>query len=238
MALEAATKNNESQWTLMKKLWHNKNFIGTAIIFVAYWGMCNSMGVLLNPLFDPGNYSTSALSLIGVSWIVGGISAMIGFGIVLDKTKAFVTAARLISTGLTVLFCGAPFIIPSGNVWIASIWVFCIGFFMFPTMPTCVAFAVRLTHPIPADVTNGLMVSATYMYSAIWDLAGTSIFYFSFMIGIACLLATSIVALISAFLIKDPCLKFYDSKLEDSIRSLSILQRKNSYLSARTDIST
>ena len=216
MALEVVEKTNDSQWTLMKKLWRNKNFIGNAVIFTIYWGMCNSMAVILDPMFEPGDYSTSALSLIGIVWLIGGVSAMIGCGIILDRTKAFVKTNRIISALLTLLICGAPFIIPTGSVMLACIWVCCIGFFMFPSFPSCIAFNVRLTHPIPCDVANGLMMSASYIYSSVWALVGASIFYYSFVIGVACLLASSIVALIAALLINDPGPKFYDSKIGDS----------------------
>ena len=73
----------------MKKLWRNKNYIGNGVVFAIVWGLCNSMAVILTPLFAPGDYSTSSLSLIGVTWMVGGVVSMVGFGVLLDRTKAF-----------------------------------------------------------------------------------------------------------------------------------------------------
>ena len=132
--------------------------------------------------------------------MVGGFASMVISGKILDRTRAFLTSLRAVSVSLTLLICIAPWVIPSGSVVIACSWVFLIGVFMFPAFPICIAFSVRLTHPVPCDVANGLMMSTSYIFSSVWGLVGATIFNYSFMIGISCFIFFSLVATIAAFL--------------------------------------
>ena len=168
--------------------------------------------------------------------MVGGIGCMIGFGVVLDKTKAFLTALRLIAITMTVLICFAPWVIPLGNVAVASIWVFCIGAFMFPSFPTCIAFSVRLTHPIPSDVANGLMMSSSYVFSSIWGLVGASIFNYRWWIGITCFITFSLIALLGSFFTKDPLPKSsFTRSVLDGESVLSVLQSRQSRRASKSN---
>ena len=74
---------------------------------------------------------------------------------------------------------------------------------MFPIFATCIPFSVRLTHPVPSDVANGLMMSASYLFSSVWGLGGASLFNYSFSIGICCFLVFALISMIAACLTKD-----------------------------------
>ena len=91
MALEAekvATekRTNQEMGSILSKLCRNANFVCNCVIFVIFWGLQSTMAVILTPLFSPGKYSTSELSLIGVSFVLGGMIFLFVYGIVLDKT--------------------------------------------------------------------------------------------------------------------------------------------------------
>ena len=89
---EKRTISNRSsaQWgPILKQLCRNRNYICNMIIFVIFWGIQSTVAVILTPMFAPGGYTTSELSLIGVSFVSGGMMFLFVYGLILDRTKGY-----------------------------------------------------------------------------------------------------------------------------------------------------
>ena len=162
------------------------------------------MAVILTPLFSPGGYTTSELSLIGVCFVSGGMIFLFIYGIVLDRTQDYLTAARLIALSVLVCGCVAPWIIPAGNITITCIWAFTTGSFVLPTFTVCLPFTVVLTHPIPSDAANGIMITGSYIFATIGCLAGAELFLEEWYVGIVIFNCFVVIAVIAAFVMRDP----------------------------------
>ena len=209
IAVEAERRSNanrnSSQWrTILVKLCHNKNYICNATIFMIFWGIQSTMAVILTPLLSPGNYTTSELSLVGVCFVSGGMVFLFVYGIVLDRTRAYLTAARLIST--VVIFCGvaAIWIIPAGNIVITCAWAFITGSFVLPIFTVCLPFTITLTHPIPSDAANGIMMTGSYIFATIGCLGGAALFEKAWYLGIFIFIGFVVIAFIASMLLKEP----------------------------------
>ena len=135
-------------------------------MFVTIFGTLTSFPVFLSNLFKPGNYSTSDLSLIGVLSIAGGLFGSLFTGIFLDKTQAYLCVSRLQTFSCAILQGLAIWVIPSGNITLACAWCACIGFWFSMTFPCYINYSIILTHPIPSDATNGIMIALSFVYSS------------------------------------------------------------------------
>ena len=162
------------------------------------------MAVILTPLFSPGNYTTSELSLIGVCFVSGGMIFLFIYGVILDRTQGYLTAARVIGIGVLACACCAPWIIPAGNIVITCIWSFTTGSFVLPTFTVCLPYTVILTHPIPSDAANGIMITGSYIFATVGCLGGAELFIAHWYVGIAIFTSFVVIALIASCVMRNP----------------------------------
>ena len=161
---------------ILSKLCKNSNFICNCNIFVIFWGIQSTMAVILTPMFAPGLYSTSELSLIGVSFVLGGMIFLFVYGIVLDRTQAYLKAARLLTTSTVFLGIAGIWVIPAGNISLTSSWAFVTGSFLLPIFTVSLPYTIVITHPIPSDAANGIMITGSYIFATVGCLAGAAFF--------------------------------------------------------------
>ena len=83
------------------------------------------------------------------------------FGIVLDRTQAYLKASRLLTTTFVLIAIAGIWIIPAGKILLASLWAFFIGAFLLPVFTVSLPFTILITHPIPSDAANGLMITGS-----------------------------------------------------------------------------
>ena len=74
----------------------NWNYLGNAWVFTVVDGTFGAVGSLLSPFFGE-DYTATEISLFGAAFVTCGVLATGFAGVLLDRTKAFVTAIRFIS---------------------------------------------------------------------------------------------------------------------------------------------
>ena len=161
---------------MLSKLCRNKNYVCIATIFVIFWGIQSTVAVILTPLFEPGGYTTSELSLIGVCFVSGGMISLFIWGIILDRTKAYLTSARILCIGTTIGACTGVYIIPAGHIIITCLWGFLVGSFVLAIFTVALPYTVVLIHPIPSDAGVGIMMTGSYIFATIGCLGGAWLF--------------------------------------------------------------
>ena len=72
-------------------------------------------------------------------------------GVILDRTRAYVTAARIIALGVLMCMIACFWIIPAGNVTVMCLTMFVMGSFVMPVYAICLPLTFKLTHPTPAE---------------------------------------------------------------------------------------
>ena len=172
--------------------------------------MQSTMAVILTPLFNPGNYSTSELSLIGVSFVLGGMIFLFVFGIVLDRTQAYLKAARLLTTAVVLLGIAGIWIIPAGNISATSSWAFVTGAFLLPIFTVSLPYTILITHPIPSDAANGIMITGSYIFATVGCLGGAAFFETYWYPAIFTFIGCVMIACIAAWLMGNPRTKTVD----------------------------
>ena len=169
--------------TLVRALCTNSSFVITAILFIVLFGTMTSLPVYLATLFSPGNYTVSALSTIGSFSVVGGMIGSPSAGTMLDKTGGYRCAARIQTISCAIFQAMAIYVIPIGNLTLACIWCFGIGFWFSWTFPCYINYSILITHPIPSDTTNGIMIALSFVYSSLAGIFMTKIFEINWFLG-------------------------------------------------------
>ena len=211
-------RKSASWGPILKELCQNKDYICNMIIFIIFWGIQSTVAVILTPLFAPGGYETSGLSLIGVCFVSGGMVFLFVYGIVLDRTKAYLFASRLISVSVTLLGFSAIWIIPAGNLVYTGMWAFVAGSFVLPIFTVALPFTVILTHPIPSDASNGIMMTGSYIFATIGCLGGAPLFEKHWYIGIGIFICCAIIALIASLIMRQPESTGHSKLDEDEVK--------------------
>ena len=140
------------------------------------------------------------------------------YGYVLDRTQAYLTALRLITISVTVLVIADVFVIPAGNVYITCIFSFILGAFLLPIFTVSLPMNILITHPIPSDATNGIMLTGSFIFSTLGSLGGAVFFdrmWYWAMFSLVCVATLSSIA---AFIMTDPKLR-NDLNLSDEANS-------------------
>ena len=73
-----------------------------------------------------------------------------------------------------------------------------------PIFTVALPFTITLTHPIPSDATNGIMMTGSYIFSSFGSLGGAALFEKHWGLGIAILIGFVLVTLIASFVMKNP----------------------------------
>ena len=161
-----------------------------------------SLPVYLATLFSPGNYTVSALSTIGSFSVVGGMIGSPTAGTILDKTGGYRWAARIQTIMCAIVQAMAIYVIPAGNLTLACIWCFVIGFWFSWTFPCYINYSILITHPIPSDTTNGIMIALSFVYSSIAGIFMTKLFEIKWGLGMGILISSFGVCFILSLFMK------------------------------------
>jgi len=154
--------------TLLK----NKSYVMVLLIRAILAGNFVTVGNLLSPLFKPYDYSASFIASFGAAFTCGGVIGSIIVGIILDKTKAFLRATRLVCFLSCGMIAFTMYAWPTGVAWLAAISCFVSGFVMTPIIPISFSFTVELTHPTPPASANGLMLIVSKLVALLFSLFG------------------------------------------------------------------
>ena len=129
------------------------------------------------------------------------------FGIVLDKTQSYLGAARVLTTLQVILNTLGIWVIPSGNVAIAGTWGFIYGAALMPIFTVSLPFNTFITHPIPSDAANGIMLTGANVFATVGGLGGSAFFIAYWYPAVFTFIAVYTVACIASWLMKIPMKK-------------------------------
>ena len=115
--------------------------------------------------------------------MIFGVLSMAVSGIIIDKTKAYLTTIRIISIVGTLSLLNALWVIPYGNFYITLGLCSILGGMMCPILPASFSFTVFLTHPVPPAVSNGILMCGANLYAVIFCIVGGKLLLISFFLG-------------------------------------------------------
>ena len=142
----------------LKELLKNKSYLLLVISFTILFGFVGGVGNILSPLFEPYNYTTGEITLLGSGFVLAGTIGAIVVGLILDKTRKYLLLLRVVCWAscigsFTLIYTmAASFILCLINLTL-------LGAFMIPVLVIGYSFAVELTHPISPALVNGFMIS-------------------------------------------------------------------------------
>ena len=91
-------------------------------------------------------------------------------GIFIDKKQKHLVAIRFIVIGMVVLYVGAIFLIPIGDLIVTMALAVFLGLFNVPILPSSYSYSTKLVGQMPPAVVNGLMMSGAQTYSFLASL--------------------------------------------------------------------
>ena len=90
----------------MKALVRNKNFLLMTFTYMNLYGVYSTLGAVLNNLVSPYGFNAQDSSLFGASFILAGIIASFFTSSIVDKTKKYLLAFRILGfASLAVGLC-------------------------------------------------------------------------------------------------------------------------------------
>ena len=125
--------------------------------YMNIYGVYNTLGAILNNLVSPYGFTAKDSSLFGASFILGGIVASVFTSAIVDKTKKYLLAFRILSFASLVVCLGALITLPLKKVFFANLNVALLGAFLVPVVPLGFSFSVELTHPVSEAMSNGII---------------------------------------------------------------------------------
>ena len=142
----------------------NRNFVIISIEYGILYGVYLALGALLSPLFEPYGYTSTQISILGVEFIVAGITSCMLVGCFLDYSSKFLLSIRVICWSSTIVALVLTFVFPYGNFNITSVGMVLAGIFLLPIIPVCISFASEVTFPMqPAMINGGVQLSGHLM---------------------------------------------------------------------------
>ena len=80
----------------LKELLKNKSYLLLVISFTILFGFVGGVGNILSPLFEPYNYTTGEITLLGSGFVLAGTIGAIVVGLILDKTRKYLLLLRVV----------------------------------------------------------------------------------------------------------------------------------------------
>ena len=138
----------------IKNLFENRDF--NLLIFLLFAGL-GIFNALLSAIDDIFSRFSPDTGIIGGLIILGGIFGAVILSSLSDKLgkrKIFLNVALIVSTPLALLlgFTGA------GDFVLTLILAFIFGFILVPALPVGLTYAAEITHPVPEESSNGVLM--------------------------------------------------------------------------------
>jgi MFS family permease len=138
----------------MKSLFENRDF--KLLIFLLFAGL-GIFNALLSAIDDIFSRFSPETGMIGAMIIVGGIFGAVIISSLSDKLGKrviFLNVALIVSTPL-VLLLGLT---GAGDFTLTLILAFIFGFILVPALPIGLTYAAEITHPVPEESSNGVLM--------------------------------------------------------------------------------
>ncbi|MFX1283477.1 MAG: MFS transporter [Promethearchaeota archaeon] len=168
----------------MKNLFKNRDFNLLIFLFFAGLGIFNALLSAIDDIFIRFSPDTG---IIGGLIILGGIFGAVILSSLSDKfgkRKIFLNVALIVSTPLVLLlgFTG------SEDFILTVILAFIFGFILVPALPVGLTYAAEITHPVPEESSNGVLMMFGQLGGIIFLIIPEMIL-FAAVFGIAAILS-------------------------------------------------
>lgn len=142
----------------LKKLVRNKQYLILMGSFGLGIGLFTALTTLIQQVICPYGYDDKMAGTTGAVLIAVGLMGGAVAGVYVDKTKDFVTAAKVSYAFAAIAVIALTLIsqrpnMPAALVIVAGIF----GFFAFALMPVCLEVGVECTYPVAEATSAGLM---------------------------------------------------------------------------------
>merc|ERR1719329_1026596 len=141
-----------------KQLMKNRNYVILLLIFTLQYSVYTCLAAVMNSITSPYLYSPVDASLMGVSFVIFGVSGGIAFSMMLDKYQCYLKTLQLINLGCVITGGIAFWGLPSGNTIVFCINIGLIGLFLLPIIAVGFAFCAELAYPNSDSLSAGLMM--------------------------------------------------------------------------------
>lgn len=151
----------------LKALPGNTVFWLITVPFVAYVGLFNAVSSLLNQIFEPYGYSDEDAGIAGAVLILVGLVAAAITSPIIDRTKAFLPAIRILVP--TVAASYVVLIFMPQTTGLAGPYVVCaiLGASSFSLLPCALEFMALVTNPVSPEISSTIVWSGAQLFGAI-----------------------------------------------------------------------
>jgi len=136
--------------------------------FAVYVGFFNSISSLLNQIFEPYGFSDTDAGIAGALLIVVGLVTAAITSPILDRTKSFLLAIKIMIPVLSLSYLVFVFMPATRTLAGAYVVLAVLGAASFSVVPVAIEFLVELTHPISPEVTSTLAWSGGQLLGGIF----------------------------------------------------------------------
>ena len=102
------------------------------------------------------------------------------------------------------------------------VWCLLMGIIFAFTFPCYINYNVLLTHPVPSDITNGIIIALAHVYAIFSGTLQTKLFEEQWYVGNGVLIGTSIAMCIASWVMGLP-----KEKTASSLRNQSVGEEEN-----------
>jgi MFS family permease len=136
--------------------------------FAVYVGFFNSISSLLNQIMEPYGFSETDAGIAGALLIVVGLVAAAITSPILDRTKSYLLAIKILVPILSLSYLAFVFMPATAHLAGPYVVLSVVGAASFSLVPVAVEFLVELTHPISPEVTSTLAWSGGQLLGGIF----------------------------------------------------------------------
>lgn len=165
------------------------------VMYSIMQGTFTAVGTNIDQFFRPLGFSSTLISAMGATMILGGVFTSFFISALLAKYKKFLTTARfLICFGLLlVLFCQLTFRIDNKAVIFINLVL--LAMCLIPMIPLSIAFANELSFPHDEVITNSFLLMSGMLFCFIITLVTLPVVLISPQLGMLFLTLVVLIAL-------------------------------------------
>ncbi|QIW98698.1 hypothetical protein AMS68_004216 [Peltaster fructicola] len=154
----------------LRALSKNTVFFLLAIPFVVYVGLFNAISSLLNQIFQPYGFSDDDAGIGGAILIVAGLVAAAVASPIIDRTRLFLLAIRLLVPILAVIYVALIFMPQTQDLPGSWIVLAALGAASFSLLPCALEYLAIVTHPVSPEISSTICWSLAQLSGAIFIL--------------------------------------------------------------------
>ena len=155
------------------QLFRNKNYILLVMIFTLQYSVYTCLSAVMNSITRPYGYTPLGASLMGVSFVVLGVTGGLVFSIIIDKSQCYLKMLRFINCGSIIAGGLAFWCLPTGNITIFCSNLGMLGLFLLPIIAIGLSFCAELAYPISDSLSSGIMMLTSQVYGTIVSYLAT-----------------------------------------------------------------